>query len=200
MAKIFKRVVLYSFLLLLFCAGIPQIVAAQAMRTETLQFDQDNPFSVKISIPSGWWATRERGTPIPGIPQTYDIKLMPPSGIKTAVTISIGRNQHSTPFTQQQFDSLVTTRVSSLLRYAVEKNPRYNEVELQGGYGRYCTLTDASLANRTNNIPNDEYLFLTFYFANYENGFTINAVVLADDVNSAFFQLILRSLSSIEVN
>jgi hypothetical protein len=188
------NILLFAFI---FFVCIPQVTRTQpSMHNETIELERNGRFSLRIDVPADWRLVRERGTPVPGMAQTYDLRLIPPLGEKASLTITIGKTQIGESFTQQQFDTLINRRVSLLLPHAVEERAIYNEVSLNNGYGRYCILTDASLVNR---IPEpDEYIYLAVYLANYNNGCIVYSTLLFDDTNSVNFQQMLRSLTSIE--
>ena len=160
----------------------------------TVRFDDKN--SVKIDIPSGWGATRERGTYLPGTSRTNNLVLIPPTEEKVKLIITIGNFEEGIMLTKQQFDKLVEGGVSVILPDAVEEEANYNEFQLRGGYGKYCTLTDASLVNVTPGP--DEYLYVVVYFAYYDNRSIVYASLLIDDTDSANYQLMLDALFSIE--
>jgi len=156
----------------------------------------DNSFAIKIDIPTGWRAARERGTPVPHLGKTYDLAVQPPPGEKALLRITIGRPENEIPLTRQQFESLVSSRVNLLLPNAVEREAEYKELPIHAGYSKYCILTDKSLVNKT---PKEgEYTYVAVYFANYDNGNFVYATILTDDPYSAKFQLILNTLSSME--
>jgi hypothetical protein len=196
MEKYLKKINILLFAFVFF-AGTPQIIKAQlSMHNETIELERNGQFSLKIDVPVNWKVIRERGTPIPGTAQTYDLSLIPPSGEKALLIITIGKTQTGKSLTQRQFDTLINGRVSLLLPHAVEERAVYNEISLNNGYGRYCILTDASLVNK---VPEpDDYIYLAVYFANYSNGCIVYSTLYVDDTNSLDFQYMLRSLSSIE--
>ena len=166
------------------------------MNSETIVL-QRRQLSIKLNVPQNWRVTREqRGTPIPFFNQTYNLRFELPSNEKAVFLITVGRTQTGEPITTEQFDRLVEGRISTLLPHAVEDTASYKNVTINSGYGRYCTLTDSSLVNKQ--IPPDEYLYLTMYFANYNNGCLVFATFLADEIDTETFNLVLEVLSGIE--
>jgi len=192
-----KILILTLFCLSCFAVSLG-LLSQTPMNSETFVFDQRRQFSIKLNIPQNWKATRERGTPVPFTNQTYDLIIEPLSNEKALLRITFGRTPTGEQITAGQFDSLVESRISSLLPFAVEDIAAYKHVTLSSGYGRYCILTDASLVNRS--IPQDEYLYLTMYFAYYENGYIVYATFLADEIDNETFYLMLDVLSSIEAS
>jgi hypothetical protein len=173
------------------CFGIPQILYAE---TETIRFDNNNV--IKIDVQSQWRVVQRSGTPIPGMEGTHDLEIIPTSNEKALLQVTIARQQNGTPLTKQQFEALANGRVKTLLPDAVERTAKWQDLQLNDGYAKYCILTDKSLVKKR--PKPDEYIYLALYFANYDNGYIIYATALTDDFHSASFKIMLNTLSSIE--
>ena len=162
--------------------------------SNNVRFDNNN--SIKIDIPSGWGVMRSRGTPLAGM-TTHDLEILPPSGEKAMLIITVGKPQNGTPITRDQFETRLAGRVNSFISEAVENEAEYKELQVRGGYSKYCILTDKSLVNKRRIGP-DEYRYVALYSANYNNGCFLYVTVLTDDPNSASFRQMLNILASIE--
>jgi len=159
-----------------------------------VQFDYSN--SIKLDIPAGWGFTRDDGTPLPDIGESFNVELMPPSGVKASLTVTIGKTKTGKPLTQKQFDSLAKKQADRIMRDAVEKKATFKEIPIHGGRGTYCIFTDASLVNKT--VGSHEYKYVGLLLGNYDNGCVTYGTALTDDPNGADFQLMLKAFSSIE--
>ena len=190
-----KRIVLLFFGFLIFDGNLQILKAETAFRTETIELERKSRFSINIDIPDGWQIRQERGTPVPGINQTYDLIVIPPSQEKGLLRITMGITGTGRSLPSQQFERLIDSRVSVLLPHAVEEIPSYHDIQLNDGIGKYCILTDASLVNNKP-TPND-YIYLGIFFANYNNGCIVYSTLLADEIKSAIFQNMLKIVSSI---
>ena len=162
--------------------------------SNTIRFDNNN--SIKIDIPRGWGAERSRGTSISGM-NTNDLKITPPPGEKALLIITVGRPRNGIPLTRDEFETRITGRVNSYLPEAVEKEAEYKELQIRDGYSKYSILTDKALVNQRQISP-DDYRYVAFYSANYNNGCFLYVTVLTDDPNSESFRLMLNTLSGIE--
>jgi len=184
------------FLLLIILIGNFHVsIAGESIRTETIEFEPGNRFSISINIPDDWQIRHERGTSIPGASRTYDLILTPPYNEKGFLRITTGATGTGRSLPMQQFERIIDARVSALLPRAVEERAVYVNLPVNNGIGILCILTDASLVNTT--IPQDEYLYLGIYFANYNNGCIVCATLLADDTHSMTFLHMLGIVSSI---
>jgi hypothetical protein len=191
MKKIFNMQKLVFLVGLCFCLSFPQILNAE---TKTLQLDNDT--TIKIDIPSQWGAMQERGTRVPGMERTYDIKIIPPQNEKVFLLITVGKPRNGTPLTVPQFIALANGRVFPLLPDSVEGSADWKELHPGNGYAMYCILTDKSLVDKTP-VPEDEYIYIAVCFSNYNNGNIVYATILTDDISYANFNPMLNIVSSI---
>jgi len=166
-----------------------------AMERITIQLDTGE---VSISLPTGWQVNRSEGTIMPFTTRTYDLELVPPSGEKALGIITIGATIDGQPFSGEDFYSLYSARSEALLHIAVEDVAEYTKVMVEDGYGVYTVLTDASLVGTT--PPDDEYLFLTIFHANYNSGYITYASILVDDLESESYKIMLNAVTSIEAS
>ena len=156
-------------------------------------FDENN--YIKLDVPENWGTMRANGTPLPDITQTYNLELMPPTGVKASFTLTTGKTKTGKPLTQKQFDALAQKLTGFIIPDSVEKKATFKEIQIQGGRGIYCIFTDASLVNKT--VGPHQYKYAGQFLANYDNGCVTYATALADDPDGAEFQLMKRVFSSI---
>ena len=161
--------------------------------TETVYFGNGPLFSISIDIP-GSIRIRDSGTIAQG---AYMLQLNPVSGEKLIMLVTILRNQSNEVPSRQNFNEMVNERAQSILPQAVENEASYHDVSVEGGFGRYFTLTDASLVNTT--PAPDDYLFVTSYHAYYEKGYFIIATLLTDELDSENYKHMLNALLSIRI-
>jgi hypothetical protein len=176
---------------LCFCFSVSQILYAEI---KTFQLEKDN--TINIDIPPQWGARQERGTRVPGMEKTFDIKIIPPQSEKVFFIITVGKPRNGTSLTVPQFIALAEGRVYHMLPDSVEGSADWKELHPGNGYAIYCILTDKSLVDKTP-VPDDEYVYIALCFSNYNNGNIVYATILTDDINNASFRLMLNILSSI---
>ena len=162
-------------------------------RDGVISFEGDQQFSIKMSIPDTL-RILDGNTPVQG---AYNLSLLPKSNTKASLQITILKNKTGETVSKQQFEENVKNEASRMLSQAVEEHLTFNDVVLNGGYGIYYTLTDASLINKRRD--SDEYLYLTSYRANYDNGYVVVATILTDDLNYTVYQRMLECLFSMVV-
>ncbi|MCL2488795.1 MAG: hypothetical protein FWE80_08940 [Oscillospiraceae bacterium] len=163
------------------------------MKPETVQFETGE---VTISIPDGWRVAPDEGTPVPFTEQTYDLKLLSPSGEKELGIVTVGKIKGGEPLSTEDFFRLVSTRIELSLPEAAEDEVDFKQVEVHDGDGIYCILTEASLVGKK--IPPDEYLYVAMVFANYKNGCLTYSSLLTDDTDSENFAIMLNAVAGLE--
>jgi len=159
-----------------------------------IRFEDDQQFSIKMSIPVNTLRIINGNTPVQG---AYNLHLSPVSNIKALLKITILKDQTGKMASKQEFEGRVKDEASRVLSQAVEEYVTYKDVVLNGGYGIYYTLTDASLINKKR--ASDEYLYLTSYRASYNNGYVVVATIFTDDLNGTVYQRMLECLFSMVV-
>ena len=158
-----------------------------------VHFEDDRQFTIAMRIPNTL-RILNGNSPVQG---AYNLNLLPTSNTKASIQITILKNQTGEMMSKQQFETNVKNEASRMLSQAVEEYVTYTDVVLNEGYGIYYTLTDASLINK---IPaSDEYLYLTSYRANYNNGYIVIGTILIDDLNNTVYQHMLESLLSMVI-
>ena len=197
-----KKISLAFISLWVFALALPAQSGQEIINREIFILDQESPFSVSMNIPSRWRAETQPGINLPLMERTFNIRLDLPSGEKAVLIITIGQTalggpiSGRDPISLEQFNQLAESRVSALMPYAVEDRAIFHDVIIPNGYARYSTITDASLVDKV--IPPNEYLYLTMYFANYENGSFVFASYLSDHMEDNNFALMLDLLASME--
>ena len=161
---------------------------------ETVQFNEEN--SIKIDIPANWETTQLRGTQLPEIVNTFDLKLTSPPDEKATLTITIGKSQTGKTLTKKQFEVLTKAITTEYLRRAVEKKAVFTAFPIRGGQGKYSIFTDASTVDKKR--VTDDYKYFVLFLLNYDNGCFVYATGFTDDSSGAVFQNIVKSVSSIE--
>jgi len=151
---------------------------------------------VRISVPVGWQIIQEEGSLIPATEQTYNFELLPPPTDKEFGVVTVGKTVGGKTLSPTDFISIVTTRAEQLLPEAVEKTAKYIDVDIDGGFGVYFMLTDASMVGKT--PEPDEYMYLYQFFVNLENGYLIYATILSDVIDSAPIKVMLDIVAGIE--
>jgi len=165
-----------------------------SMYAETVQLDKDN--SITIDIPANWEITQLRGSQMPEIVNTFNLKLTSPSNEKAVLTVTIGKSQTDKPLTKKQFDSLTKIVTTTYLQRTVEKKAVFNSLPIRGGQGKYSIFTNAAAVNKTRGP--DDYLYVFLFLINYDDGCFVYATGVSDDRSGAGFQNIMKSVSSIE--
>ena len=160
----------------------------------TIQFDDEN--SIEIDTPSNWKTEQDKGTPLPEMGSTFDIRLTAPINEKTMLIITVGKTLTGKPLTQRQMNDLTKKITTNYLRESVEKRASFVDVPVRGGKGKYAIFTDASLINKRPRP--DEYLYAVLFLVNYDNGCFVYATGLTDDTSGAGFQNMVKSISSME--
>jgi hypothetical protein len=161
---------------------------------ETVQFDKDS--SITIDIPAKWETEQLRGTLLPDMETTFDLKLTSPLSEKAALTVTTGKSQTGKPLTKKQLDALTKIITTRYLQRAVEKKAAFIELPVSGGQGKYAIFTNRLLVNRTPGP--DEYKYIVLFLINYDNGCFVYATGFANDISGAGFQNMITSISSIE--
>ena len=151
-----------------------------------------------ISVPDNWEVIPDSGTDVPLTVQTYNLDVLPPMAEKTVGIVTIGETLGGEALSEEDFESLVTSRVEMLLDNAVEETANYAEMPIEGGYGVFCILTDSDLVGKT--TKPDEYLYLAVFFANHDNGWITYASLLTDDCDSDSFKMLLLAVAGIKAS
>lgn len=167
-----------------------------APETERLTFTVDTG-EISITAPIIWDVTLEPGSPSRFAAQTYNLMISPSSeDEKLLCLITISLTMSGQALSDGDFSSLYTVGVEALLPYAVEETATFTDVTLDGGYGVYTILTDAALVGTT--PQQDEYLYMTRFYANFTDGYFIYSTLFTDDTDTESFLMLLESVSSVE--
>ena len=146
---------------------------------------------IVIALPDGWKISSSGGVS-DTFEDTYDFQFLSPSNEKSHGLISILRMHDYKP---EELYTHLSERLDRLLPSAVEDSAEIIDVIVKDGIAMYAILTDASLVGIT--PPEDEYLYLASYQANYSD-FVVIATIFTDDLNSESFLIMLDALSTIE--
>ena len=165
-----------------------------SLSAENIRFDNNN--FINIDIPVNWTVTQNRGTPLPEMGKTFDIRLTPPSNEKGSLIITVGKTITGGPLTREQLDGFTQAVTTNYLQGSVEKRVAFIELPVRGGSGKYSIFTDASLVNKR--LGQNDFLYAVPFFVNYNNGCFVYATGLTNNTSAAGFQNMIKSVSSIE--
>ena len=166
-----------------------------AMEHHTIQFDTGE---VSIALPEGWTVERARGSILPFAVQTYNLNLISPQGVKESGIITLGRAIGGSAISDEEFNLWYTTKVTRILPRAVEEEGDFIEKEVDDGRAIYATFTDAALVGTT--PPPDEWIYLSLYFANYNDGYLVFASLFTDELYSEYHKLMLSAVASMKIS
>jgi hypothetical protein len=181
MKKIFFGIILFHFMLF-------------SLYAENIRFDNRN--FIDIDVPVNWQVVQSNGTPLPEMGKTFDLELTAPPDEKALLMVTIGKSKTGEQITQKQYDAITKTIATEYLKESVEKKAVFIELPVRNGNGKYCSFTDASLANKAPG-PND-FVYAVLFLANYANGSFLYATGLTDDLSGTSFQNMVKAISSLE--
>ncbi|MCL2093082.1 MAG: hypothetical protein FWH12_02705 [Treponema sp.] len=188
-----KRIFRISALLACLCFLPAYTFSDETLKTETVYFGNGALFSITIDLPDSI-RIMESMTLVPG---AYFLQLNPVADEKLVMLVTIIQNQTGDPISRESFEAMLTQQAHNLLPQAVEDRVIYMDVNVQGGYGRYFTLTDASLVGTTPG-PED-YHYVTAYHANYGGTYLLISTILTDDTGSANYKAMLDAIKSVRM-
>ena len=153
---------------------------------------------ITVTLPDLWGvrAAEEISVSLPYTEWSRSIEILPPPAEKANAKVTVGRTENRRPLTMEQFDGIVESRAETLLPHAAEESLKSTYVQLDNGYGKHFTFTDASLVGE--DIPANEYLYVTTYYITNNDGYLIYATLLCDDQEGEVLETMLNIISSIK--
>ncbi|MDR2982843.1 MAG: hypothetical protein LBV12_11425 [Puniceicoccales bacterium] len=126
----------------------------------------------------------------------YQIELKAPDGVKASGAITIGVGAKDFPMTKEIFEKLVDGYSKRVLERSVEKKADFRPFNVKKGTGKYCVLTDSEVNEK--NSASNQYRQAALFFAFFDRGEYLIAMILVDDVKSRDFPKIKDMMSTIE--